>query len=59
MSEGEDEMLKLYAEATEEILKNAERCIMSAKLLIEDGSFGYASALVCFAAEQIAKAILC
>jgi len=55
----ETERLKLYTEVTKASLKNAERWIIDAKLLIEDRSFGHASALARFAAEEIAKAILC
>jgi len=51
--------LKLYAEVTEASLKNAERWIMDATLLMDNRSFGHASALTRFAAEEIAKAIMC
>lgn len=59
MSEYDSEILKLYAEAKEESLKNAERWIVDAKLLIENSSFGHASALLRFAYEEIAKAFVC
>ena len=51
--------LSLYAQATRLSLKNAEQWIKDAKLLIENSSFGHASALLRFACEEIAKSYVC
>jgi len=51
--------LILYAEATKLSLDNAEQWIKDAKLLIENSSFGHASALLRFSCEETAKAYVC
>ena len=51
--------LKLYAQATEKSLENAEQWIEDAKLLIDNSSFGHASALLRFACEELSKAFVC
>lgn len=50
---------ELYAKATKMSLENAEQWIKDAKLLINNSSFGHASALLRFACEEIAKAHIC
>ncbi|TET24321.1 MAG: AbiV family abortive infection protein [Candidatus Bathyarchaeum sp.] len=49
----------LYTEATKKSLENAEQWIKDAKLLLDNSSFGHASALLRFACEELAKAYLC
>jgi len=51
--------ISLFSRATELSLKNAEQWIKDAKLLIENLSFGHASALLRFSCEEIAKAYVC
>lgn len=49
----------LYSKATKMSLENAEQWIKDAELLIENLSFGHASALLRFACEELAKAYIC
>jgi AbiV family abortive infection protein len=49
----------LYTEATKMSLESAEQWIKDATLLLDNSSFGHASALLRFACEEIAKAYLC
>lgn len=51
--------LRLYVQATERSLENAERWIEDARLLIGNSSFGHASALLRFACEELSKAFIC
>ena len=51
--------LSLYDQATKSSLENAEQWIRDAKLLIENSSFGHASALLRFACEEFAKTYVC
>ena len=49
----------LYAQATEKSLQNAEQWIEDAKILINNSSFGHASALLRYACEELSKAFVC
>lgn len=49
----------LYTEATKKSLENAEQWMKDATLLLDNSSFGHASALLRFACEELAKAYLC
>ena len=51
--------ISLYTEATKMSLENAEQWIKDATLLLDNSSFGHASALLRFACEELAKAYLC
>jgi AbiV family abortive infection protein len=55
---GESEV-QLFRCLYEQSLKNADRWIKDAKLLIQNSSYGHASALLRFATEEAAKAIVC
>lgn len=53
------EKLRLYSKAAKSSLENAEQWLEDAKLLLEHGSFGHASALLRFAVEESVKALVC
>ena len=53
------EKLRLYSKAAKSSLENAEQWLKDARLLLEDGSFGHANALLRFAVEEGAKALVC
>jgi len=50
---------ELFKQVYQQGLKNAERWMKDAKLLMADSSFGHASAILRFAYEEIAKALVC
>lgn len=51
--------VQLYRRLYEESLRNAKRWIEDARLLMQSSSYGHASALLRFAGEETAKAIVC
>jgi len=53
------ERLSLYSKATKLSLENAEQWLEDAKLLLEHGSYGHASALIRLAVEEAVKAHIC
>jgi len=53
------DQLSLYSRAAKLSLENAEQWIEDAKLLLEHGSFGHASALIRLAVEEAVKALTC
>ena len=53
------ERLSLYSKATKLSLENAEQLSEDAKLLLEHGSYGHASALIRLAVEEAVKAHIC
>lgn len=53
------EKLALFARVSDLSIKNAERWIEDAKLLMGNSSFGHASALLRIAYEEVAKALVC
>jgi len=53
------ENIRLYSKAARSSLENAEQWLKDARLLLEHGSFGHANALIRYAVEEGAKALVC